>query len=187
MGETVDITGFSAKITDISKITVSAAVLGNIFSVKDSRVRQMAREGIIERVAKGRYNLVDSLKNYILALKVAAEGSGIDALDSDINIDEEKALHERVKRHISELKLRTMKGELHKSADVERAMADMLAAFRTRILAIPSKIAPTLEDRDVNYIKDRLLAECTEALSELKDYDPRAFYPDEYVGVDEDE
>ena len=68
---------------------------------------------IIERVAKGRYNLVDSLKNYILALKVAAEGSGIDALDSDINIDEEKALHERVKRHISELKLRTMKGELH--------------------------------------------------------------------------
>ena len=66
-------------------------------------------------------------------------------------------------------------------------MSDMLAAFRTRILAIPSKTAPVLENRDANYIKDRLLAECTEALSELKDYDPKAFYADEYVGADEDE
>ncbi|MCI9388363.1 MAG: terminase small subunit [Lachnospiraceae bacterium] len=187
MDKIVDIAGFSAKITDISKITVSATVLGDIFGVKDRRVRQMAEEGILERVAKGRYNLVDSLKNYILALKVAAEGSGIDDPDSDINFEEEKALHERVKRHISELKLRTMKGELHKSQDVERVMSDMLAAFRTRILAIPSKTAPVLENRDANYIKDRLLAECTEALSELKDYDPKAFYADEYVGADEDE
>lgn len=179
-------TDWTAKVTDISKITVSASVLGDIFGVKDRRVRQMAEEGILERAAKGRYNLVDSLKNYILALKVAAEGAGIDDPDTDINIDDEKALHERVKRHISELKLRTMKGELHKSADVERVMSDMLAAFRTRILAIPSKTAPVLEDRDASYIKDRLLAECTEALSELKDYDPQAFYPDEYVGDDDD-
>lgn len=187
MGEIVDFTGFPVKVTDISKVTVSETVLGDIFGVKDSRVRQMAREGILERVAKGRYNLVGSLKNYILALKVASEGAGVDALDSDINIDEEKALHERVKRHISELKLQTMKGELHKSADVERVMMDMLAAFRTRILAIPSKVAPSLESRDASYIKERLLAECTEALSELKDYDPKAFYPEEYVGDADDE
>lgn len=177
----------ATKVTDISKITVSASVLGDIFGVKDRRVRQMAEEGILERVAKGRYNLVDSLKNYILALKVAAAGAGVDDPDTDIDIDEEKALHERVKRHISELKLRTMRGELHESADVERVMSDMLAAFRTRVLVIPSKTAPVLEDRDASYIKDRLLAECTEALSELKDYDPRSFYPDGYVEVDDDE
>lgn len=187
MGGTVDNAGFSAKITDISKVTVSAMVLGDIFGVTDRRVRQMAEEGILERVAKGRYNLKDSLKNYILAIKVANEGSGIADLDSDINIDEEKAIHERVKRHISELKLKTMKGELHKAADVKEVMTDMLAAFRTRTLAIPSKIAPALEDRDANYIKERLLAECTEALSELKDYDPQMFYPDEYVGGVDDE
>lgn len=187
MGGTVENTGFSAKVTDIDKVTVSVTVLSDIFGVTDSRVRQMAREGIVERAAKGRYNLKDSLKNYILALKVAGEGSGIADLDSDINIDEEKAIHERVKRHISELKLKTMKGELHKAADVKEVMTDMLAAFRTRTLAIPSKIAPALEDRDANYIKERLLAECTEALSELKDYDPQMFYPDEYVGSVDDE
>lgn len=186
MDKVVKMTDGSAKVTDISRITVSAGVLGNLFGVTDRRIRQMAEEGILERAAKGRYKLVDSLRNYILTLKLSAEGTGIDNPDGEIDIDEEKALHERVKRHISELKLRTMKGELHKSADVERVMTDMLAAFRTRILSIPSKVAPVLEFRDANDIKERLLAECTEALSELKDYDPKAFYPEEYVGDGDD-
>lgn len=176
----------STKVTDIDRLTVSAAVLGNIFGVTDRRVRQMAEEGIIVRAAKGRYNLVESLKNYILSLKLAAEGATADSPDGEIDIDEEKALHERVKRHISELKYQTMKGELHKADDVERVMTDMLAAFKTRAMNIPSKVAPILEDRDAGYIKDRLTNEVVEALNELKDYDPKAFYSDEYVEGEED-
>lgn len=176
----------STKITDIDSLTVSAAVLGGIFGVTDRRVRQMAEEGIIIRAAKGRYNLVESLKNYILSLKLAAEGATMDGPDGEINLDEEKGLHERVKRHISELKLQTMKGELHKAEDVERVMSDMLAAFKTRIMNIPSKVAPMLEDRDAGYIKERLTNEVTEALNELKDYDPKAFYSEEYVEGEED-
>ncbi len=176
----------STKVTDIDSLTVSAAVLGGIFGVTDRRVRQMAEEGIIARAAKGRYNLVESLKNYILSLKLAAEGATMDGPDGEIDIGEEKALHERVKRHISELKLQTMKGELHKAEDVERVMSDMLAAFKTRVMNIPSKVAPVLEDRDAGYIKDRLTNEVVEVLNELKDYDPKAFYSDEYVESEED-
>ena len=177
----------SAKVTDIDSTTVSAAVLGNIFSVTDRRIRQMAEEGIIVRAAKGRYKLVESLKNYTLALKLAAEGANTDDPDGEINIDEEKALHERIKRHISELKLQVMKGDLHKAEDVERVMMDMLAAFKTRLMNIPSKVAPALENRDAAYIKDRLTKEVIEALNELKDYDPKAFYSDEYVEESEGE
>lgn len=176
----------STKVTDIDSLTVSVAVLGNIFGVTDRRVRQMAEEGIIVRAAKGRYNLVESLKNYILSLKLAAEGATADSPDGEIDFDEEKALHERVKRHISELKLQTMKGELHKAEDVERVMSDMLAAFKTRVMNIPSKVAPVLEDRDAAYIKERLTGEVIEALNELKDYDPKEFYSDEYVEGEEE-
>ena len=176
----------SAKVTDIDKLTVSAAVLGQIFGVSDRRIRQMAEEGIIVRVAKGRYNLVESVKNYILSLKLAVDSANDENPDGELNIDEEKALHERVKRHISELKLQTMKGELHKAADVEKVMTDMLSAFKTRVLNVPSKVAPILEDRDAGYIKDRLTSEMTEVLNELKDYDPKAFYSDEYVEGEED-
>lgn len=176
----------SAKVTDIDSLTVSAAVLGNIFGVTDRRIRQMAEEGIIARVSKGRYNLVESLKNYILSLKLAVDSNNEENPDGELDIDEEKALHERVKRHISELKLQTMKGELHKAEDVEAVMSDMLSAFKTRMMNIPSKVAPVLEERDAGYIKEKLTTEVTEALNELKDYDPKNFYSDEYVEGEDD-
>ena len=177
----------SAKVTDIDSLTVSAAVLGNIFGVTDRRIRQMAEEGIIVRVAKGRYNLVESVKNYILSLKLAVDSAGNDNPDGELNFEEEKALNERVKRNISAMKLQTMKGELHKAENVKRVMTDMLSAFKTRVLNIPAKVAPILEDRDAGYIKERLTAEVTETLNELKDYDPADFYSDEYVEGEEDE
>lgn len=177
----------SAKVTNIDSITVSAAVLGDMFGVSDRRIRQMAEEGIVARAAKGRYKLVDSIKNYLLTMKLAAEGVGIDLADGEINLEEEKGLHERVKRHISELKLQIMKGGLHKAEDVEIVMTDMLVAFKTRMMNIPSKVAPILENRDAAFIKDRLTSEVIEALNELKDYDPREFYSEEYVEEDEQE
>ena len=177
----------SAKITNIDSITVSAVVLGDMFGVTDRRIRQMAEEGIVVRAAKGRYKLVESIKNYLLTLKLAAEGVGMELADGEINFDEEKALHERVKRHISELKLQVMKGELHKAEDVQIVMMDMLVAFKTKIMGIPSKAAPILENREVAFIKERLTKEVIEALNELKDYDPKAFYSDEYVEESEGE
>lgn len=177
----------SVKVTNVDGITVSAAVLGDLFGVTDRRIRQMAEEGIVVRAAKGRYKLVDSIKNYLLTLKLAADGVGVELVDGVINFDEEKALHERVKRHISELKLQIMKGELHKAEDVEMVMMDMLVAFKTRVMNIPSKVAPILENRDAAFIKDRLTKEVIEALNELKDYDPKAFYSDEYVEESSDE
>lgn len=177
----------SAKVTDIDSLTVSAAVLGNIFGVTDRRIRQMAEEGIIVRAAKGRYNLVDSLKNYILSLKLAVDSNDGDNPDGELNFEEEKALHERVKRNISEMKLQTMKGELHKADDVRHVMTDMLSSFKTRMMNIPAKVAPVLEDRDAGYIKERLTSEVTEALNELKDYNPADFYSDEYVEGEDDE
>ena len=80
----------SAKITNIDSTTVSAAVLGDMFGVSDRRIRQMAEEGIVARAAKGRYKLVDSIKNYLLTVKLAAEGVGVDLADGEINLDEEK-------------------------------------------------------------------------------------------------
>lgn len=176
----------SSKITDVDSMTVSVSVMANMFSLSERRIRQMAEEGIVVRAAKGRYKLVESLKNYTLALKLSAEGANVDNPDGEIRIDEEKALHERIKRHISELKLQVMRGELHKAEDVERIMMDMLASFKTRMMNIPSKVAPALENRDTAYIKDRLMKEILEVLNELKDYNPKDFYSDEYVEGEDD-
>lgn len=54
------------KLTDVESLTVSAAVLGDIFGVTDRRNRQMAEVGINSRVAKGRYNFQESVQYYII-------------------------------------------------------------------------------------------------------------------------
>lgn len=177
----------SIKTTDISAITVNSAALEKIIGVSDRRIRQLAEENIIIRAAKGRYKLMDSVTNYILTLKVQMEANNAESVDGEIDLEEEKAIHERVKRHISELKLQTMKGELHKSEDVERVMMDMLASVRAKLLSMPTKLAPILVSRsDIDFVRNTINREVMEALNELKDYNPKEFYSDEYVAIGDD-
>ena len=178
----------SIKTTDISAITVNSAALEKIIGVSDRRIRQLAEENIIIRAAKGRYKLMDSITNYILTLKVQMEANNAESVDGEIDLEEEKAIHERVKRHISELKLQTMRGELHKSEDVERVMMDMLASVRAKLLSMPTKLAPILVSRSViDFVRNTINREVMEALNELKDYNPKEFYSDEYVAVGDEE
>lgn len=178
----------SIKTTDISAITVNSAALEKIIGVSDRRIRQLAEENIIIRAAKGRYKLMDSITNYILTLKVQMEANNAESVDGEIDLEEEKAIHERVKRHISELKLQTMRGELHKSEDVERVMMDMLASVRAKLLSMPTKLAPILVSRsEIDFVRNTINREVMEALNELKDYNPKEFYSDEYVAEDDAE
>lgn len=177
----------SIKTTDISAITVNSSALEKIIGVSDRRIRQLAEENIIIRAAKGRYKLMDSVTNYILTLKVQMEANNAESVDGEIDLEEEKAIHERVKRHISELKLQTMRGELHKSEDVERVMMDMLASVRAKLLSMPTKLAPILVSRsDIDFVRNTINREVMEALNELKDYNPKEFYSDEYVAIRDD-
>lgn len=177
----------SIKTTDISAITVNSAALEKIIGVSDRRIRQLAEENIIIRAAKGRYKLMDSITNYILTLKVQMEANNAESVDGEIDLEEEKAIHERVKRHISELKLQTMRGELHKSEDVERVMMDMLASVRAKLLSMPTKLAPILVSRsEIDFVRNTINREVMEALNELKDYNPKEFYSDEYVAIGDD-
>ena len=177
----------SIKTTDISAITVNSAALEKIIGVSDRRIRQLAEENIIIRAAKGRYKLMDSITNYILTLKVQMVANNAESVDGEIDLEEEKAIHERVKRHISELKLQTMRGELHKSEDVERVMMDMLASVRAKLLSMPTKLAPILVSRsEIDFVRNTISREVMEALNELKDYNPKEFYSDEYVAIGDD-
>jgi phage terminase Nu1 subunit (DNA packaging protein) len=174
----------TTKTTDISAITVSASVLSEIMGVGDRRIRQLADEGILIRASKGRYNLKESMKNYILTLKCAIDDGGNP--EEKLTLDEIKAQHETVKMHMSQLRLALMQGEVHKSDDVERVMKDMLSSFRARLLNLPPKVAPMLVMRDnADQIRMMITKEVTEALNDLKDYNPKEFYSEEYVDCDD--
>ena len=163
-------------------------VIGELIGVGDSMVRHLADEGIIKRNSHGRYLLLESVKNYILTLKVSKAGESIKTdFDKDsLDLNHEKAVNEHWKSLITEIKLQLIKGQVHKSEDVERVMSDMFLNFKNKMLALPHKLAIKLENRERQEIQERLREEIASALSELADYTPEAFYSDEHIDIEDD-
>ena len=175
------------KVDDISSVTVSAKVLSRILGVCDRRIRMLAQEGILVKASQGRYKLEESLHNYILNLRVANDANKNLDLEDELNLDVERAKHERVKRHMSELKYALMKGVVHKSEDVKVVMTNMLTNFKSKILGLPSKLTPQLIQRDKAYVEEILTNEMNEALIELSEYNAADFYGKEFVDANLEE
>lgn len=175
-------------VTNISAVTVNASVLGELLGVTDRRIRQLAEEGILIRAAKGRYKLAESIKNYILTLRIANQDSEEKIYGETLDLDVEKAKHEVVKIQMSELKLQLMKGQMHKSEDIRAVMCDMLTAFRSRLMNHPAKSAPVLANMyDAGQIQSYLEKEMMDALLEFRQYDPKEFYNEDYIGIGDGE
>lgn len=172
---------------DLMNVNVNTGVLQEVFGVSDRMIRILAEQGIIEKTARGKYPLLKNVKNYITTLKVANQGKDIPAEGgSNLDLDEEKAMHEHVKRQITEIKLQLMKGQVHKAEDVEAVMTDMFAKFKSKIESLPAKLAKELEGEDRIAMQRILKVELDEALDELSSYNPQDFYSDEHIEIGND-
>lgn len=176
------------KVEEIKDITVSAKVLAECIGVGDRMIRYLADEGIVKRNGHGRYLLLESVKNYILTIKISKAGESVKTdFDADmLDLNHEKAVNEHWKSMITEIKLQLIKGQVHKSEDVERVMTDMFLNFKNKMLALPWKLAIKLEHQDRQQIQERLLEEIKGALAELAEYSPQDFYSDEHIDIEDD-
>lgn len=172
---------------EFEKITVPSKTLEALFGLKDRTIRDLADKGIVQRDSHGRYLLWNSAKGYITALKVAnaSKNPQKDVEDDTemLNLDEEKAQHEHLKRQITEIKLQLIKGQVHKAEDVEAVMTDMFARFKSKMTALPSKMARKLEGKSRIDIQKILKTEIDNALVELASYNAADFYSDEHIEI----
>lgn len=174
---------------DLTEIVVASKVLESLFGLKDRTIRDLADKGIVKRDSHGKYLLWNSARGYITALKAINAGkNGIKTEDDeqDLDYDREHAAHERVKRQITEIRLQLIKGQVHKAEDVERVMTDMFEKFKSKMNAIPSKMAKKLEGKSRIEIQTVLREEIDGALIELSNYNPQDFYSDEHIEVPAD-
>lgn len=180
--------GQNKKIEDVNSVVVSSTVLADMFGLTTRRIRMLADEGIIHKTSRGRYNLQENIKSYIVYLKTNQDLKEKIIDDDKLDPDEERALLTRRQREKLELELAAMKGKMHFSNDVERVMNDMLANFRAKIIAMPTKVAPILVAKnDISEIQEILQREFFESLTELSCYDPALFYNEKYIELDEEE
>lgn len=158
--------------------------LADVLDVTPRTVSNLTQQEVLRRVGHGKYLLGPSIQSYVSYIRHQFE----DEDGNQIDYEFEKALHEKVKREKTELQLAAMRGKMHREEDVAAVLNDMVAAFRAKMLGLPSKLAPQLVGAaDLAIMTELLTQEVHEALSELSEYDPETFLAlsEDYVGVDD--
>lgn len=173
-------------LEDMQEILVTSKVLEELFGVGARMVRKLENQGIINKNSHGKYLLIESVKNYILTLKLSRSKAALQSeTDGEIlDYDSEHAKHEFLKRQITEIKLQLIRGQVHKAEDVEAVMMNMFENFKSKINGMPPKLARELEGKDRFEIQKKLKAETDAALMELSEYSPEKFYSDEHIEAD---
>ena len=122
---------------------------------------RLVEDGVIPKADAGEYILGDVAEAY---WKHCSVGEGLEAEQTRLT----KARADKI-----ELELAEQRGELHRASAVMRVWADNVINAKTRLLAIPTKIAPELVGKSIQEVQVALKKEIHEALLELSEYDER--------------
>ena len=136
----------------------TSKVVAQWLCLTERRVRQLRDEGVIV----GLYELQPTVARYITYIG----GAGKETLTN------ERMKLTRAKREAAELENELRKGEVHRTEDIERGIKSMFLNIRSRFLALPAKLSPTLATMGGNQtgIFDELKQAIDEILEEMSDY-----------------
>ncbi len=140
----------------------TSKVVAQWLCLTERRVRQLRDEGVIVEARPGLYELQPTVARYITYIC----GSGKETLTN------ERMKLTRAKREAAELENELRKGEVHRTEDIERGIKSMFLNIRSRFLALPAKLSPTLATMGGNQIGifDELKQAIDEILEEMSDY-----------------
>ena len=140
----------------------TSKVVARWLCLTERRVRQLRDEGVIVEARPGLYELQPTVARYITYIG----GAGKETLTN------ERMKLTRAKREAAELENELRKGEVHRTEDIERGIKSMFLNIRSRFLALPAKLSPTLATMggNQNGIFDELKQAIDEILEEMSDY-----------------
>lgn len=138
--------------------------ISKLLDLTPQRVNQLVREGIVPKAERGRYELVPVVQAYIRYLRDRA-------VKGDVYGDDYSAHRTRlvkVRADLLEIEQSQVEGRLIPAGDVEAAWVEVLANCRSKMLSIPTKVAPEVfAAESLVEVKGLLKTAVHEALSEL--------------------
>ncbi|MBQ9229068.1 MAG: hypothetical protein IJ680_01260 [Paludibacteraceae bacterium] len=163
---------------------VDSKTIAMIFDMGVRNVQLLAQEGTITAIKKGnanKYDLLPTIKQYIKYLKEKANGrqeSSKDAEQESIKLKAEADL-KRSKADMAELQLKELRGEMHRSEDVEAVMTDLIYTIRSMLTALPGRLAVDVAGAATPAEASEIIrAEVYKVLEELAGY---KYDPEEYA------
>lgn len=137
--------------------TVSGRDLARLFGVHDRTIRDLADEGLVVKLSRGRFDRDASITRYVTHLRDAAAGRG--GASGVASLTSERSRLAREQADAVSLKNATLRGELVSATEVQSRWTAILAAVRARLLAVPSRVglrSPHLTREDVAVLDQEL-------------------------------
>ena len=137
--------------------------IAKLLKLTPRRVQQLAKDGIVPKAERGKYDLVSSVHGYIDFLKAKAGG---DFTAEEVLKNKNKLL--KAKAEIAEIERKKATGELIPKEEVKRTWLELVHKIKQKLLSIPNKVAPVIVTvKNINEIKLILQDKLYEALYEI--------------------
>jgi phage terminase Nu1 subunit (DNA packaging protein) len=115
------------------------AVIVQLLDLSVQRVHQLVAEGVLVKTERGRFDLVRSVQGYIKFLRQRA-------LKADASQDSWSDRKRRAATETAEMELAILKGEYAPLGELKEMIALATSIARSKLYAIPTKLAPRLHD-----------------------------------------
>ena len=152
----------------MSAATQPIGVIAKLLDLSERRVQQLSREGVIPKAERGQYDLIGSVRGYVRYLRDQAVKSQAGAPDYMA----ERARFIRARADLAEMDAQEKRRSLIAADQIEVAWIAVLALLRTRLLALPDRLAPQVfEQSTVGDTRNLIRATIREVLDDLAEPD----------------
>jgi len=148
----------------MSAATQPISVIARLLDLSERRVQQLSREGVIPKAERGQYDLIGSVRGYVRYLRDQALKAQAGAPDYAL----ERARFIRARADLAEMEAEEKRRSLIAAEQIEAAWIAVLALLRTRLLALPDRLAPQVfEQSTVGDTRNLIRAAIREVLDDL--------------------
>ena len=127
----------------MSSATQPIGVIARLLDLSERRIQQLSREGVIPKAERGQYDLIGSVRGYVRYLRDQAQKAQAGAPDYAA----ERARFIRARADLAEMEAQEKRRALIAADQIEAAWIAVLALVRTRMLALPDRLAPQAFDQ----------------------------------------
>lgn len=150
--------------------TYPGSTIAKLLMLTERRVQQLAKDGIIPKAERGRYELGPSVQGYIRFLQDRNVTAGSN--QQPIDYAAEKARKLKAERKKVEIELARIQGEVVPLKQLERALSNTFAEVKTNMRSVPSRVATAIiGEESETRIKAVILKEIDQALDSLGELD----------------
>ena len=164
----------------MSSTTQPIGVISRLLDLSERRIQQLSREGVIPKAERGQYDLIGSVRGYVRYLRDQALKAQAGAPDYAA----ERARFIRARADLAEMEAEEKRRSLIAAEQIEAAWIAVLALLRTRLLALPDRLAPqAFEQSTVGDTRNLIRAAIREVLDDLAQPDVQLESQTEFDGL----